>query len=212
MIKSLAFDIGQVICHVDFDRLETLARVKYGVGNNDFYRWLDEVSIQVDLGIWTIEQACQYLGSGEVDLDKVAREWFSCMKMSEQMMDTLSNLADMHFDIYLLSNIGHQHRDLIVNENRAFFRSCRGFVASCDAQVRKPQKAFFEYTIRRYPELKGSLYFDDREENCEAAKGYLRPIRFHLTDFKDDDEAARKIYEYVLRDQTLSEIPPPSTS
>lgn len=212
MIKSLAFDIGQVICHVDFDRLETLARIKYGVASKDFYQWLDEVSWQIDLGIWDIEQAAKYLCRNDTDPSKVAEEWFRCLKMSEKMMNTLMNLADMHFDIYLLSNIGMQHRDFLMSENRDFFRSCRGFVYSCDAQVKKPQKAFFEYTVSYHPELRDALFFDDRKENCKAAENYMRPIQFNLKDFKDDDEAARKIYEYVLRDQMLSEIPSTSTS
>ena len=126
-------------------------------------------------------------------------------------------LQDIGFTTVFLSNIGYDHRDIIMS-GKSFSitrmekdNACGKFF-SCEKKMRKPQRIYFEEAVHCYPDLEGALYFEDRPENRKAAKGILNPVEFNLNCFGNDTQAAKKLYEHVLRRYTLGDLPPPSTS
>jgi len=217
MKRCLAFDVGLVLCHVTLKPFEEFVFENTGITPEKTQAWLEDANIQLDLGIWTIGEAAETL-SRNLDRKEATDAWLKCVSISEEMDHAIMALQDIGFTTVFLSNIGYDHRDAIIMSGKSFSiartekdNSCGKFF-SCEVEMRKPQRIYFEEAVRKYPELDGALYFEDRAENRKAAEGILTPVDFNLNYFENDTYAAKKIYEHVLRRFTLGELPPPSTS
>lgn len=175
MIKNLIFDVGNVLFH---------------------YRWLEalvdagftrEQAAEMGPKIFDETPLWREFDAGNIDLQGIIDgygEYFPEYKeyiaefitRAERMpidrpevWDKMKALKDKGYKIYLLSNYSEylftRHTD-----GKAFMDYIDGKVVSYEIHYTKPQKEIYETLLAKYdlnPEE--SIFFDDREENVEAA-------------------------------------------
>ena len=181
MIKNLLFDLGGVI--MNLDRMRAVRGLQaLGMANAD--KVLGEYAQQgpfgaLESGAITIDEFHRQMASlidGKVDYDAIDRAFISFLDgIPSYRLDALKELRK-DFGIYLLSNtnklmweteIKHQFRQQGLEIEDYF----DGIVTSFEAKVMKPHAEIFNYAQEKLNiEPSETLFLDDSETNCEAAR------------------------------------------
>jgi FMN phosphatase YigB (HAD superfamily) len=194
--KAVAFDIGNVLWHVDLGAFTRKLVTGGYVPHGDQGDFLEMTLGLLDVGLMTLRQALDYLAPGHYDgqspLDEMEMAWLDTIQPALPMLELLQELLDKKWRVALLSNIGLDHAKYIERNYPVINRCDKHF--SCYVGARKPNKIFYQSFNQNHP---ARPFFDDREENIRAAEGYLYGIRFALEDFPDDQTAANKLRELI---------------
>ena len=204
-MKTIAFDIGNVLCRTDFTRFSRLVE-EFGFG--DSAELLDYFQAPMDIGLCSLRNALKHLCNpihkhhDPNTLRIMDEEWLKIIKMSEPMLQMVKGLLDDRWAVALLSNVGQEHAKYMTEQYPILNRCSKHF--SCDLGVRKPSELFYQSFFRRFPAEPFSdttPFFDDRAENVLSARSYFRSVQFSLKFFDDDQAAAAALREF-LRDQS----------
>ncbi len=176
MIKNLIFDVGNVL--IGYRWLDML--LDHGLDRAEAKRigsemfdgciWWD----QMDSGAMDIEGAILEYGKlFPEDIQVIA--WF--LHNGEQMAvprpevwEKVARLKENGFRIYILSNYS---RELFEKHTRnaSFLKLLDGGIVSCQVHITKPDKRIYQTLLERYGlKAEECIFFDDREENVEAAR------------------------------------------
>lgn len=205
MNNKVAFDIGNVICHVHidrfFDHLVSIGVASSSVEADDF---LSGIQYPQDLGLYNIRQGF-YRFSNTVDsnkLDSVYSKWIEIIEPSIPILSFVEELINKGVEVALLSNIGFDHA-ILVRKKCAIFQKCIQHF-SCEVGARKPSRLFFQSFVMSNIEWgrgidKGEppYFFDDRQDNIDASGSYFKGIKFDLDDYKNDQEAVLALREHL---------------
>jgi FMN phosphatase YigB (HAD superfamily) len=195
--KRVAFDIGNVLCHVDLDMFfNSLVNEKVVESKELANDLVKSIQHSQDLGIYNIKQCLQ---NYELDINVVNRlydVWLSIVSPSDAMLYLLDELINKYgYEVSLLSNIGFDHSE-IIRQKCPIFEKCNQHF-SYEVGARKPTKLYFQSFILQYQWGKDVLFFDDCLDNVKAANGYLTGIQFDIENYESDKCAEVVIRNYL---------------
>lgn len=201
-MKHLCIDIGNVICHVNFDNFcVKFNKRNHMINNLDGFEFLINIQKENDLGFSGIEDELNELFTTQFApirteiVNDLVDEWNKTVVPNPIMISWLSDLIYKEdVAVALLSNIGLDHSALMreILTPAIFDHSIKFF--SHEVGARKPTFVYYNTFLNMYPNFKESCYIDDREENLETGKLFgLKSLSFKLDDFKSDDELKHSI-------------------
>lgn len=197
-MKRIAFDIGNVICHVDLKKF-TRKIVSLGIFPDSLTAWDFLTSIQAsqDLGLNNIRSDFFKLKCYPDILDYVVTAWYEVVTPSAPMLDFINELLNDRYQIALLSNIGFDHaKTLRYTCGSVFDRCIQHF--SCEVGARKPSLLYYQSFILKHPDwFDNSIFFDDRPENIKASFPYMNGNLFNLDDYENDEKAVDAIRQKI---------------
>lgn len=189
--KLVAFDIGNVLCHVVFDDFINWLLYEGIVESKEVAEeFLASIQHPQDLGLYNIKQGFRrfYPQIDNKTIQTLHDIWLDVARPSEIMLNVVEELIDEGWSVSLLSNIGFDHADYLRHKCNVFKKCNQHF--SCEVGARKPAKLFYQSFLLQYGWSKDVMFFDDRQENIKAAEGYLTGVLFDIENYKSDQEAA----------------------
>lgn len=174
-IQNIIFDVGNVLIDFCWEKTcETLGfsqEVITAFGRNMI---LSDMWNRLDEGIISQEDAINQFIEAMPSYEKEVRLfWDNAVSFVEEYdyaYDMITALKEKGYQIYLLSNYPLEMYKLHWPTFR-FFKEVDGYVVSAVEQIRKPDIRIYECLCQRYgliPEQ--CLFFDDRQDNVDAAK------------------------------------------
>lgn len=184
-MKYVAFDVGNVLVHVDFPKFINKLSKTLNISVEDATYFMNRSQKLHDLGLTVMRDELidhLHIKSGPLR-EELVDDWNSCINVEPQMVQMLNNVNDMcGLEVALVSNVGLEHAqrmEQILNINGFFDRATKHF--SCEVGARKPTYLYFQSFLQLHPEWEGCLYVDDLQDNLNAgAKFGLKPYRFSL--------------------------------
>jgi epoxide hydrolase-like predicted phosphatase len=174
VIKNIIFDLGNVLVKVDFARSEKLL-LNAGVRKKSFDRFFRKrLRIEFESGKITtsefMDMAYRELG-GKVSKTKLT-------KLFTEMFDEISEmkkfLRKLHrsgkYRLFLMSNTNPLHFNY-ARKNFPYINLFHKFILSYKVGFTKPDRRIYMTLLKRYNlHPAESLFIDDQEANCLAAK------------------------------------------
>ncbi len=175
MIKNIIFDVGDVLLEYRWkDMLKD-----YGLQDDEAYKvgnlmFNDNLWHEFDLANMTRDEIVgQYL-KNYPDYAKVM-QWFmthgELMHVKrEDVWEKAQKLKEKGYGIYILSNYSQELFEKHTKD-APFISLADGVVVSYQIHITKPDEKIYRYLLDKY-NLKAEecIFFDDREENTEAAR------------------------------------------
>ncbi len=175
MIKNIIFDVGDVLLEYRWkDMLKD-----YGLPDDEAYKvgnlmFNDNLWHEFDLANMTRDEIVgQYL-KNYPDYAEVM-QWFmthgELMHVKrEDVWEKAQKLKEKGYGIYILSNYSQELFEKHTKE-APFISLADGVVVSYQIHITKPDEKIYRYLLDKY-NLKAEecIFFDDREENTEAAR------------------------------------------
>lgn len=193
-MKRVAFDIGNVLCHVNMNGFFEYL-VSKGIFNTvkEADEFISGIQYSQDLGLYNIRQGFYKfkLNLSKKDLDEIYTAWIGNVNTSEDMLNLLDEILSNGYEVALLSNIGFDHSSFLRKKCPVFNKCIQHF--SCEIGTRKPLKLFYQSFISEYNWSNDIYFFDDRIENIESANGLFIGKQFDLNNFDSDFVAANHI-------------------
>jgi len=186
--KQLALDIGNVLCHVDFNRILNNLSKTLNISKNEAMYFLNRVQKLHDLGLTNLSDELKdyFKIRSEIVVEDILAEWNRAIQWDNDVIKQVARLKDkFDLEIALVSNIGIEHAahlrntvpDPVIGKAIHFF--------SCEVGARKPSALYYKTFLDMYPQFKECVYIDDLEENLNVGRKFgLNAIRFNLSDFK----------------------------
>lgn len=196
-MKYVAFDIGNVLCHVNFDNFLKKISRNLNISIEKAWYFLNRTQKLHDLGLTVIrdELVDHFDLQSEVIINEIVEEWNKCILEEPLMLTLLDVLTENGVEIALLSNIGSEHmlylKDLW-KDRKGFKNSIHFF--SCEVGARKPSLLYYQSFLIQHPEFKNCVYIDDIQANLDAGRKHgLKTIHFALDTFKTKEAFEAKI-------------------
>ncbi len=175
MIKNIIFDVGDVLLEYRWkDMLKD-----YGLPDDEAYKvgklmFNDNLWHEFDLANMTHDEIVgQYL-KNYPDYAEVM-QWFmthgELMHVKrEDVWEKAQKLKEKGYGIYILSNYSQELFEKHTKD-APFISIADGVVVSYQIHITKPDEKIYQYLLDKY-NLKAEecIFFDDREENTEAAR------------------------------------------
>lgn len=194
-MNRVAFDIGNVLCHVDVNVLfKTLLDLSVVESKKQAIEFMDSIHEQQDIGACNLKQGLSKAKPllSENVINQLHEVWTDIARPSDVMLNLVKELLDKYkYEVSLLSNIGFDHADVLRNKCSVLNRCNQHF--SCDIGISKPSRQFYESFISKYGWDSNVLFFDDRIENVQAANGYLTGVLFNIENYDSDELAAQAV-------------------
>jgi FMN phosphatase YigB (HAD superfamily) len=186
-MRCLAIDIGNVICHVNFDKLLTSLSRNINISKSDAMYFLDRAQKLYDLGLTTLKNELHdhFKIHSEPVIEELLSSWNSVIWSEPIMFEMLKDLLNQNVKVALLSNIGLEHTEYIdgMLKSEIGYTDAIHFF-SCNVGARKPTLLYYQSFLAMHPEFKGSIYVDDVQDNLDASKKFgFKTVRFDLKDF-----------------------------
>jgi len=211
----IAFDIGQVLVHVDMDIFVDELFIT-GISKERCNEFLEIMQPFFDNGILDMEKALQlrFPELSKREIDRAREAWLAVVKPCFPTLEVLTQLLSEGASVALLSNIGRDHADYLSDMCSGQFDRCIKHF-SCDVGARKPTKLFYQSFTMDYPEfaqkklystgrltyskMSRGLFLDDRLENIDAARMYLDAKIFDISKHVSEEDAAKEMIQ-IIRD------------
>lgn len=206
-----AFDIGNIILHVDLDKHITDISNIFKITQEDALEFLKNIQVKQDLGV-NDYQSCahHYFGSRDYKFDRTTfqqayKSWLDCVQLCQPMIDMIASLIEKGIQVSFLSNMGFDHKNhiyelLLQTDSGRIVKEKSYFYFSCDLNVRKPSLVFYNTFTQVFNEYKGCIYIDDIMDNLKAAKlcGF-DPIYFNLDEIQDIETSVQDLEIHIIR-------------
>ena len=177
MIKTVIFDIGNVILNFDIDEIlkkysdneEERVFIKNNVYNSPEWTGLG----LIDIGYISLEEAAEQIKDRtNHENDRVVDDFLSSYMdiayVDKRVIDLIYKLKESGYKVYILSNISKQITEKLNIDQ--VFKDIDGYVLSYEYHQIKPYKSIYETLINKYninPEE--ALFVDDRKDNMDTA-------------------------------------------
>jgi FMN phosphatase YigB (HAD superfamily) len=198
-MKYLATDLGNVIIEVNFTQFAKELSRTLNIPSEEVEYFLRRTTKLHDLGITSIADELRdhfKIRSGEIIADLVGH-WNNVIKSNSYMNNFLERLIRKNVKLALLSNIGIEHSNMLVNILPPYVYDSSIKFFSCEVGARKPTYLYYKTFLDMHPEFNGSVYLDDRMENVTASSQFgLNSVHFVLDKYRND----------FVRNQKLDDI------
>lgn len=187
-MKNLALDIGNVLCHVDFERILSTLSKSLNISRAEALYFLNRTQKLHDLGLTNLSDELHdhFKIRSEVIINDILTEWNRAIQWDIDILSQLAKLKNkLGFEVALVSNIGIEHAahlrstapTTLITEAIPFF--------SCEVGARKPNYLYYQAFLNMYPQFKEAIYIDDLDANLEIGKKFgLQSTKFVLSDYK----------------------------
>lgn len=207
--RQLCLDIGNVVCHLNFDPICELF-IKYDHARNDegAMSVLNQTQHNQDVGLSDIDQ--YFTNDMHVPpslLPEFMKAWDAVVVPEVEIMKFVNDLVEKNEDlnVYLLSNIGYRHASLLRNMHPEFFKRHHQHF-SCEVGARKPFKLFYqsffiENNFERdeiFPWYEDLLFLDDRQENVDMANKLGMTAQVFTLEGKSRENAVKEFKDTVM--------------
>lgn len=180
-----AFDIGNVLCHVDFNPIINNLSKTLNISKDEAMYFLNRVQKLHDVGLTSLsdELRVHFKIRSEVIVEDLIKSWNACIQPNIEVLEMIYDLIkNYELQIAILSNIGVEHKENIKN---ILGNAITHF--SCDVGCRKPSFLYYQSFIQQYPEFKNCVYVDDLSENLESSKKFgFKPYQFDISKWSKD--------------------------
>lgn len=188
---NLALDIGNVLCHVDFNKILTLLSKSLNISKDEALFFLNRVQKLHDLGLTNLSDELRdhFKIRSEVIVEDILSEWNRSIQWDNDVLNQISRLKDkFDLEIALVSNIGIEHAEHLrktapdpwVGKSIQFF--------SCEVGARKPNYLYYKTFLEMYPQFKDAVYIDDLDINLNIGRQFgLTSVRFSLIEYKKNN-------------------------
>lgn len=199
-MKYVCLDIGNVLCHVDFEPIVTGLSRTLNVSQADVMYFLRRVQKLHDLGLTNLSDELRdhFKIRSETIVSDLIAMWNSCIRANADMLNSIYLLGkSQEIKIAILSNIGFEHKDNLKNILSQYHQELILDNAithfSCDVGCRKPSLLYYQSFLQQYPEFKGAVYVDDLKENLASSEKFgFRTFHFDLTNYFLDSGATKR--------------------
>jgi len=187
-MKYAAFDIGNVLVHVNFPGFVDKLSKTLNITTDDAMHFLNRSHALHDLGLTVMrDELTDHLHiKSSVLIDELVEDWNHCITPADWMLDKINDLAAKHeIKIALLSNVGLEHAVRMRKMLQPYLFFHEGITHfSCEVGARKPTLLYYQCFLQLHPEFHGCPYFDDLQPNLDAgAKFGFKPFRISLEEF-----------------------------
>ena len=196
MINTVILDIGMVLVNFCWQDMlkelgfegETFENVANATMRNPL--WQD-----FDRGTWSTDELIRRFVANapeyKTEIETVFKNMDKIVVLYDYALDWIRQLKADGFKVYILSNLPELVHLANLDDKLRFLKEVDGAVLSYQEQLLKPERRIYEVLCERYgivPEQ--AVFFDDKQENVEAAKAAgLNAIQFRnyeqgMTEFK----------------------------
>lgn len=201
-MKYVALDIGNVLCHVDFNEFLRDLSSELNITLEDALYFLNRSQKLHDLGLTMMKDELHdhFKIKSPVIIERLLLSWNRSIVPNHQVLDMYNTLTQNHnLKVALLSNIGIEHAkqaETILNFGGFFDNAIKHF--SCNVGARKPTSIYYQSFLMEHPEFHGCVYVDDVIENLETGTRYgFRPYHFDMSKM-DVTEELQEIEKLIL--------------
>lgn len=184
----LALDIGNVLCKVDFSDFISELGINHNFKEAEVWDFLQTIQPLQDMGVLKMSDELRLRFNISTQLHpKIMHAWNQTCTVNPVSLKYLEEFLKAGVKVAILSNIGHEHRQIIGNIIGPALNECVHHM-SCDVGTRKPYLLYYQSFLLEHPEFKGCIYVDDRDENNVMATkcGFkARPIDLEKLDKKE---------------------------
>lgn len=170
--RYLCFDIGNVLCDVNFDNfLKELEAL--GVSHEEAWFFLNRIQPLQDVGHTNIKIELQHVfGIKPKDAPHVIEAWNESIQPNPISVKNFYEIVDEKpGKVAILSNIGHEHIEIVSSRIGGNFDRCMKHM-SCEVGLRKPSRMYYKSFLDENPQFKEAIYIDDRHENLQTGGEY----------------------------------------
>ncbi len=196
-IKNVVFDVGMVL--IDFHWREHLDSFGYSEETKDAVAkaiFKSEMWNERDKGeheeAYYVDRFVENAPEYEKEIREVMENVDRAIVPFDYSETWVRYLKEQGYNLYILSNLSHFMKNR-TKDRLPFLKYMDGCLFSCDVNVIKPDPKIYRILLDRY-QLKPeeTVFFDDREDNCEAArKEGIHGIVFR--NLKEADAAFQKL-------------------
>jgi FMN phosphatase YigB (HAD superfamily) len=206
-MQHIAFDIGNVLVHVDFNKFYNVMQ-SHGFTENEISEFIDDLEYGCNMGMLTLAQALrvrfpQTFANGQMNKhwEEIKTAWNDSIKENDIMMNFVSNLKNEGVKVALLSNIGLDHAKFLRSNCSEVFNTCIQHF-SFEVGAAKPQVLYYQSFLLNNEDFAGCVYLDDRKENIvAAAKQKFDAVHFDLDHLKKPSDIKKALYKIKERIQ-----------
>lgn len=198
-MKYAVFDIGNVLCHVNFDKLLVLLSKTFNISRDEAMHFLNRTQKLHDLGLIHLKDEIQdrFKIRSEAIMEELLDEWNTVIWKENAMFDMLADLIANNVQIALLSNIGWEHVSFLdkhLGNEIGYKKSIHFF--SCHVGVRKPSLIYYQSFLLLHPKFKGCIYLDDVQDNLDSGKEFgFRTVKFCLDEVSRGNKLKSRVAE-----------------
>lgn len=197
MIKNIIFDFGDIF--IDLDKEAPYREFRaLGLEDSPEYKQLLQVNLEYETGhVLTEELISAYQDVlPYASRQQIITAWNSILKtIPKPRLEFIQQLKrENKYRLFLLSNTNHLHIEEVEKRTPFYteFKACfEKFYLSHQIQLRKPNHDIFYYVLKGnqlYPEE--TLFIDDTEENCVAAK----QLKIHTWNLNPKVDDVRELF------------------
>lgn len=193
-IKNIIFDVGQVLVNYDWETYldsfgfskEKREKIADVVFRSNIWNERDRSSKEE---AYYVQQMVKAAPEYESDIREVMRRSDETITQTDYADTWVRYLKDKGYHVYILSNYATDTLDK-TKDKLTFLKYVDGAVFSCQVKQIKPEAAIYRTLLNRYHlEPERSVFLDDREDNCEAA----RKMGIHAIPFVSFKQAAKEL-------------------
>lgn len=184
-MKYAAFDVGNVLVHVDFPKFINKLSKTLNISVDDAVHFMNRSQKLHDLGLTVMrDELTDHLKiKSSVLIDELVEDWNNCIMPADWMLEKLDSMCKTHkLQVALLSNVGIEHAirmKEILNHNGFFENAIKHF--SCEVGARKPTLLYYQSFLQLHPKWQGCPYVDDLQENLDIGTQFgFKPFRLSL--------------------------------
>lgn len=195
-IKNIVFDVGQVL--VSYDWESYLKSFGFPKEKEKLFAekvFQSQIWNERDRGKLTEEEYLRQFAASlpaeyEQDLYKVMKDSWKCIRVKDYAKTWTDYLKKQGYHLYILSNYSEYMLECTREKEMPFLTNMDGVVFSCEVQEIKPEPEIYKLLLSRFGlKAKESVFLDDREENCQAA----RKLGMHAICFQNLKQGAREL-------------------
>lgn len=197
MIRNVVLDLGGVL--ITYHPVSSI--VKAGYSREDAERlnrsvFLDPLWTELDRGTYaSMAEALPLFCKAHPEDAELIRSFFSGNWMEllfqpiEESVVFLKKLKQQGYRVYFLTNYATDSYQE-TSSRLPFFSLADGAVVSSEVKINKPDEGIYRILLKRYSLVPSeTLFFDDHEINCEAAKR----CGMHAAVFRDAETAEKEL-------------------
>lgn len=202
MIKSIIFDIGNVLADFNFEGC-----FKHYTSDEETYHKMVQATVmspvwnEFDKGVWSDEEILQGFIKNDPSIERELRTMFmnltGIIKQRAYAIPWIQELKQSGYQVLLLSNFPKRIYEIYRKSELQFLDVVDGGILSYREKLVKPDPEIYHLLIKRYQLIpEECVFMDDREENVIAA----RKVGWYAIQFLTREKAIAELE--IITEQT----------